>query len=448
MGTGRRLAVLLLAFGLIGLPAAVMRIGCVGESCRSEAVAATPAPFCSLPADLRALITTGTYPDGGRSPDAMAVAGSTPVVTDVGGGVEVPWPSEAEARRSAMAAPLWFVGRGIRNEKLPPDLTLDQVAPTLEPLLGLRRAHPDVRSGTAIPNVVEPRATSPLVVLIAWKGIGQSDLGAHFQPMGGASPSLPVVGGIAGKGQLPPFTFPKGVHVAMGSATAGSLPLDPTAVEATIGTGGLPYQHGIIGTKVRNAPGRVVAAFGPHSPQPVIATLGDDLDLATDGRTRIGLIATSIGDMALTGDDWYDAGPIVDRAAHIAAGARVDVTSFLSSGWGDDDVPDLLAVGLAGSVANDQRTTDAIELQVLRAVPDATVVVAGTGTLAVKHAVTADAPSGTDTIVAGGAFVDRGPTAVPAQQVVDALDTQTAPDGSPLYLDAFASYAVEFGRYC
>ena len=152
--------------------------------------------------------------------------------------------------------------------------------------------------------------------------------------------------------------------------------------------------------------------------------------------------------MALTGDDWYDAGPIVDRAAHVAAGAHVDVTPFLSSGWGADDVPDLLAVGLAGSVANDQRTTDAIELQVLRAVPDATVVVAGTGTLDVKHAVTADAPSGTDTIVAGGAFVDRGPTAVPAQQVVDALDTQTAPDGSPLYLDAFASYAVEFGRYC
>ncbi len=236
--------------------------------------------------------------------------------------------------------------------------------------------------------------------------------------------------------------------MAAGSATAGSLPIDPTAVEATIGTGGLPYQHGIIGTKVRNQPGSVVAAFGPHSPQPVIATLGDDLDLATDGRTRIGLIATSIGDMALTGDDWYDHGSIVDRAAHVAAGTHVDVTPFLSSGWGADEVPDLLAVGLSGSVANDQRTTDAIELEVLRAVPDATVVVTGTGTLDVKHAVTAEAPSGTDTIVAGGAFVDRGTGAVPAQQVVDALDTQTAPDGSPLYLDAFASYAVEFGRYC
>ena len=430
MGTGRRLAVLLLAFGLIGLPAAAMRIGCVGESCRSTAVAATPAPFCSLPADLRALISAGTYPEGGRSPDAMAVASSTPVVTDVGGGVDVPWPSVAGATRSEMAAPLWFVGRGIRAGKLPADLTLDQVAPTLEPLLGLQRAHPDVRSGTAIPDVVEPDATSPLVVLIVWKGIGEGDLASRT---------------VHGVMQAP---YLQGVRMAAGSATAGSLPLDPTAVEATIGTGGLPSQHGITGTKVRNGPGHVVPAFGPHSSQPVIATLGDDLDRATVGRSRIGLIASSVGDTALTGDDWYDDGPIVDRAVRLTKGSTVDISSFLASGWGADDVPDLLAIGLSGSSADDERAFGEVEAQVLRAVPDATLVVAGTGSLAVKHAVTAVAPAGTDTLVAGGAFVDQGSTAVPTQQVVDALHAQTAPDGSPLYLDAFASYAVQFGRYC
>ena len=54
-----------------------------------------------------------------------------------------------------MRAPLWFLGRGIREGKLPGDVTLDQVAPTLEPMLGLRRPHPDVRSGTAIAGVVK-----------------------------------------------------------------------------------------------------------------------------------------------------------------------------------------------------------------------------------------------------------------------------------------------------
>ena len=71
--------------------------------------------------------------------------------------------------------------------------------------------------------------------------------------------------------------------IAAGLATAGSLPLDPTAVETTIGTGGLPSQHGITGTWVRNAQGRLVRAFGPGAPTPVIAALGDDLD-QRDGR--------------------------------------------------------------------------------------------------------------------------------------------------------------------
>jgi hypothetical protein len=453
MGTGRRLAVLLLAFGVIGLPAAVMRIGCVGDSCRSTAVAAAPVPFCSLPADLRELISAGTSET--RSPDVMAVAASTPVVSDVSRGVEVPWPSVDEAQRSAMAAPLWFVGRGIDGGRLPRDLTFDRVAPTLSELLGVRRPHPDVRSGTSIPGVTQPGATTPLVVLIVWKGIG-TDQEPRFRlsaDLVGASPTAQLAssngdGSTFVEGRR--VSYLRGVKWAVGSATAGSLPLDPTAVEATIGTGGLPSQHGIVGTEIRNKAGDVVAAFGPHSPQPVIATLGDDLDRATGGRARIGLIASSIGDAALTGDDWYHdhVGSIVDRTAHVAAGGRVDVASFLADGWGSDQVPDLLAIGLAGTASSDERATNAVQSQVLRAVPDATIVVAGTGSLTTKHAVTAPAPPGTDTIVAGGAFVDRGAAAVPAQQVVDALHAQTAPDGSPLYSDAFASYAVRFGRYC
>ena len=129
------MTVLLLALALIGIPAAVLRIGCVGASCRSDAAAvAAPAPFCSLPADLRTLITAGTY--DGRSPDVLAIAGSAPVLS---GGV--PWPSEASSA-DAGAVELDFVGRGIRSRRLPAGVSLDQVAPTLEPLLGLHRAAP------------------------------------------------------------------------------------------------------------------------------------------------------------------------------------------------------------------------------------------------------------------------------------------------------------------
>jgi hypothetical protein len=226
----------------------------------------------------------------------------------------------------------------------------------------------------------------------------------------------------------------------------GSLPLDPTAIEATIGTGGLPSQHGITGADIRNIlTGKVVPAFGSAAPQPVIATLGDDLDLATHGATMIGLIGDAPGDQGLTGDDWYG-GPasVLDRRANNAR----DVASFLRDGWGGDGVPDLLAVALSGSAASDRRATDGVVSQVLHAVPDATIIVAGTGSVATHKAMTAPTPAGADSMAAGGVFVDRGAGAVPPQDVVDELKGQTAPDGSPLFADAFASYAVRFGRYC
>ena len=171
MGTGRRLTVLLLALALIGIPAAVLRIGCVGASCRSDAAAvAAPAPFCSSPTDLRTLITAGYVRRA--LPRRARDRGLTPVVS---GGV--PWPSEASSA-DAGAVELDFVGRGIRNTRLPPGVSLDQVAPTLEPLLGLHRAHPEVRAGTAIPGVVRNRTKAPLVVLVVSKGIGRSDMRA------------------------------------------------------------------------------------------------------------------------------------------------------------------------------------------------------------------------------------------------------------------------------
>jgi hypothetical protein len=52
-------------------------------------------------------------------------------------------------------------------------------------------------------------------------------------------------------------------------------------------------------------------------------------------------------------------------------------------------------------------------------------------------------------VVAGGVFLDRSDgTTISAQDVVAALKADRAPDGSPLFADAFASYAVRFGSYC
>jgi hypothetical protein len=418
MNTGRRLTVLLVALALIGIPAAVLRIGCVGNSCRSDAAAvAAPAPFCSLPADLRTLITAGTY--DGRSPDVIGVAGAAPVVTN-----GVAWPSEAVSA-TAGSVGYSFIGRGVRSGRSPAGVSLDQVAPTLEPLLGLHRPHPEVRAGRAIPDIVESGARTPLVVLIVEKGIGTP-------------------------GVRPPFPdLPTGVHTAEGRATTGSVPNDPIAVETTIGTGGLPSQHGITGAMIRNENGKVVRAFGPGSPQPVIATLGDDLDRTTGGAAKIGLVSTALGDAGLTGDAWYGTGPVRDRTVSGGADPAGAVRGVLSRGWGEDATPDLLAVALDGSEGADGKALSSIMNEVFRAVPDATVVVSGTGSAQGAEDATVPAPAGTDTVVAGGVFLDRSDgTTISAQDVVAALKADRAPDGSPLFADAFASYAVRFGSYC
>jgi hypothetical protein len=422
---GRRLAILLVVLVAIGTPAAALRVRCAGASCRSSAAAA-PAPFCSLPADLRALITAGTYE--GRSPDVLGVAANTQVTTPVTPAAAVPWPSTA-AGDDALEAPLAFLGRSVAPGPLGA-VELDQVAPTIADAIGLRRADPNVRAGTPIAGVVRPDARTPLVVMIVWKGVGRRDVARS--------------GG---------WRAPAGLPSATGSASVGSVPVDPTAVEATIGTGGLPWQHGITGTWIRGTNGRPVRAFAPGSPQPVIATLGDDLDRATGGRALIGLVGDDPGDAGLTGDAWYGTGPVRDRTAALGGDPAATVRSFLSRGWGADATTDLLAVALDGNARADEAATARIVRDVVRRAPDALTVAAGTGSLGGPRAVTPAPPAGTVGLpnggVAGGYFLDRsaGPAAT-SSAVVDAIHAEAAPNGSPLYADAFAAYAVRFGRYC
>jgi hypothetical protein len=115
--------------------------------------------------------------------------------------------------------------------------------------------------------------------------------------------------------------------------------------------------------------------------------------------------------------------------------------------------PDLLAGALDAGARRDDRATAAVVADVMRAVPDALIVVAGTGSVSETDAVTPAQPDGTQRIpgggVAGGYFLDRTTgAAATASTVVDTMRAEIAPDGSPLFADAFASYVVRFGRYC
>ncbi len=240
-------------------------------------------------------------------------------------------------------------------------------------------------------------------------------------------------------------------------ATTGSLPVEPATTLTTIGTGGLPFQHGITGSLIRDRDGAAMPAWSASVPTSIIATLPDDWDHAQNQRPRIGLIAPDPTDRGLIGGTWY-----LDHDRDDLVFGRHDpvraVGRLLRSGYGVDGTTDILGVVLAGSDADAQ--TRAIVGAVRNAVPDATFVVTASGRTgrsdgsgaAVGRRV--DGAIGSPVVAAvvpGGLFLDQAVMAandITSDDVVRAMDAMTAPDGTPLFADAYPGFAISFSRYC
>jgi hypothetical protein len=441
--SGRRLVTLLIICAAIGIPAVALRAACAGKSCSSGGGDEARIPFCPLPDALKADLAAGFRE--GRSPDVFAVTQGT----IVRGGTDpaeasVPWPSVGAAEETGV--PIVFSGTGVDTSAVVPGGTgLDQVAPTISDVIGFRRPFPGVRAGVAV-NGVASGAHPRLVLEIALKGIGTRDIRA-------ARGSWPFLESL--------------LHDGAGTlhGTTGSLPLDPAATLTTIGTGGLPSQHGITGSYVRNDDGDVVRAWGDGAPLSVIATLPDDLDEKTGERTMVGLLATAETDRGLIGGNWY---PEHDRDAitvSSGAGSVEAASGILAQGFGRDEVPDILGVVLAGQGA-DAGIRQIVDLAHRASGGSLLVVVAGTGTYdvhpgaadiagsnvvrQVEDLVEGEAPI-VQQAVAGGLFLDQATLAaeqISGDAAVQALLRVTAPGGQPLMADEFQGFAVSFARYC
>jgi len=431
---------MLVVLAAIGIPAAVLTATCAGRSCDASGGETVRVPFCPLPAALKDGIANGFRE--GRSPDVLGVGAGTPVYTDVEG-LRTPWP--ATGAFTDPRVPIVFAGAGVtEGGSVPNGTTLDRVAPTVSDVLGFERDHPEVRSGTSIAGVADGERPR-LVLLIAWKGVGSSELEAR-------PGDWPFLSSLLedGAGTL--------------EGEAGSLPLDPAATLTTIGTGGLPSQHGITGSFVRNGEGRVVHAFAPDAPVQIIATLADDLDHANPS-TLVGLVANDERDSGIVGGRWYPGEDPVDSVIGDSATAPLLVEVHLTTGYGADDVPDVIGVVLDGRVRSMDRWTREIVTDAERATSGSTlVVVAGTGSSeaprvavpdrglvdAVEEAVPGDAPAVAAT-VAGGLFLDQAvlfEEQVTGQVAVDALLSASGQSGERMLADAFQGFAVSFARYC
>jgi hypothetical protein len=441
--SGRRLVILLIICAAIGVPAVALRAACAGKSCSSGGGPEARIPFCPLPDALKADLAAGFRE--GRSPDVFAVTQGT----IVRGGTDpaeasVLWPSVGAAEDTGV--PIVFSGTGVDATTTVPDGTgLDQVAPTISDVIGFKRPFPGVRAGVAV-NGVATGAHPRLVLEIALKGIGTRDI----EDARGSWPFLESL-----------------LHDGAGTlrGTTGSLPLDPAATLTTIGTGGLPSQHGITGSYVRNDNGDVVPAWGDGAPLSVIASLPDDLDEKTGERAMIGLVATAEKDRGLIGGNWY---PDHDRDAITVsngAGSVAAAGDILGQGFGRDEVPDILGVVLAGADA-DARIRQIVTLARRASGGSLLVVVAGTGTTGTGQGTAEITGSsvvddvegfveGDAAIVAeavpGGLFLDQATLAgeqISGDAAVQALLRVTTPDGQRMMADAFQGFAVSFARYC
>ncbi|MGH2817019.1 MAG: hypothetical protein ACRDJS_00995 [Actinomycetota bacterium] len=422
---------LLIVLLIAAAPAVALRAVCEGRACDEPEEASADAPFCSLSTDIRNLIERGFRE--GRAPDVLAVTGDALLTT--GNGVR--WPSASDP---ATDVPIVLAGAGVDREAMVPAGTrVDAIAPTLAEIMGLRRPHPEVRSGRAIPGVASS-GTPSLVLLVALKGVGSSE-----------AEEIESLQDLVKNG------------AGTMAGDTGSLPADPVAVMTSIGTGGLPYQHGLTAALIRTDEGRVTRAWGSGSPVSVIAALGDDLDQQLDQRPLIGLAGTESGDRGLIGGNWY---LDVDRDEVVLNPDSTRATErLLARGFGRDETPDLLAVALEGpSGEMDTNLRRLIELATERTGRGSlTVAVAGTGSAAPPGATTdVDVVESIESEVAGSARVMAASTAggffldqqtlsrerIAQDEILDAMRSTRTTSGEPLFADLFSGFAVSFARFC
>jgi hypothetical protein len=336
-----------------------------------------------------------------------------------------------------------FWGTGVAQGRLPQGARLDRLAPTIAKVIGLDRPHPEVRSGTSLSgfdSADRPR----LAVVVVWKAIGSDDLESNL----GRWPFLQSL-------------IDEGRSTLAGDP--GSLPLDPAAILTTIGTGGLPRQHGIPAHLLRNERGKLVRAWSETAPVSVIATIGDDLDEVLGEEPKIGLVGTDETDRGLIGGEWY-----VDVDQDQVAIERRDpgpaVVEMVSKGFGTDATPDLLAVSADGSIEQlDTLLRLVVDSAVKAADGSVAVVVTATGSgdapaTAVDAGEVVTAVEGkvagqrrvVEAAVPGGLFLNQRELVAAQISEDDILEALRSIESkrTPLFADAFSGTAVSFAKYC
>lgn len=414
---------------VLGLPAAGLRILCIGIDCEAAGASDRRQPFCGLSSAIRSNLAAGYY--DGRSPEVLAVTTRDPIVRSAG----TWWPNPADLE---VPVPIVMSGTGFREGiSIDGNPTLDQIAPTIAETMDLERPHPEVRSGRPIPEVTGAGIPSLTVLMVA-EGISSSQ-----------AQQLSSVRWLASRG------------AASYEGRIGSLPVDPTSALTTIGTGARPAEHGITESFVRDGTGRMVAAWGRRSPTNVVATLGDHMDELSSQRAEIGLVGSFPRDRGLIGGLWYpnhDRDDVLFPAPDPKRIADSAVSMLADPKWGSDGTTDLLAVALRGEAADIDEAMTRIMTAAQEATGEASFVFTAVGNAPESRAVRArslirthlDDPGLVERTGAAGIYLDQKVMAerqASDNEVISRMRTWER-EGEPILLDVFPARAVVLGRYC
>jgi hypothetical protein len=177
------------------------------------------------------------------------------------------------------------------------------------------------------------------------------------------------------------------------------------------------------------------------------------------------LVAASRSDRGLVDGTWYienDRDDITIHEGARPAGIAREVVGLLKEGYGDDAVPDLMAITLGGGVEQIDAALDRI-LSSARAAAGGEVAVAVTAT-----GISVDSPELTDREIAdaivadvgapvieattpGGFFLDQevlAETGITEDRILRAVGAVRNAAETRVFEDVFTAIAVTFERYC
>jgi Type I phosphodiesterase / nucleotide pyrophosphatase len=176
---------------------------------------------------------------------------------------------------------------------------LTDIYPTVGRLAGVTLPE---RAGKALSSALvrDPSGVPPLIAVVSWDGVGRNVLERWPD-------RWPTLAKLEERG------------TSYAHATVGSSPSITPAAHSTMGTGAWPRSHGVTAIKLRGPDGRVTESFAGNNPEGLkLSTFADEIDLAFDNRSKVGLIAWQSWHLGLLGHGLATLGGDADTAGIIS----------------------------------------------------------------------------------------------------------------------------------